>query len=296
MWRLGERDAARYNQDVASAIERLKGTGRVLETIDPERLPPVGNPLNSSVTMAIVPGAFAKEYPQHDARGQRFVDAAQALGFNVDVVDVPSFCSAKVGGDCIANWLKHTNKRNVVLISLSKGSADTASFFSNPDYRPLHHHVRAWVSIGGLLCGSPIINAIDARPLWRLFISSLLRMKGYRYADLASLRWDSVRQPEWNSYGTLSIPVIHVQSVPRYEHLSSPLAIRAVKRALPYGVSDGGGVLLSDLSRYDGSFVLVEKRDHYFRDVPVQPLLRRMVYWIDRVSERRHEVATPALD
>jgi hypothetical protein len=99
--------------------------------------------------------------------------------------------------------------------------------------------------------------------------------------------WSDAHAPSWNTCGALSIPVIHVQSVPRYEDLSSRLAIRAVKRAFHYGVSDGGGVLLSDLARYNGSLVLIEKRDHYFRDIPMQALLGRILYWIDYVAEQR---------
>jgi hypothetical protein len=288
MWRLGEEEVVGYNRQVESTIERIRATGRVLETIDPDRLTPSEDREVTPSTIVIVPGAFAKEYPQHGAQGQRLVGAARDWGFNVDVLDTPSFCSPVIGGSYIANWLTRTGRRDVILVSLSKGSSDTASFFSQPSYRPFQQQIRAWVSIGGLLHGSPIVNAIHARPLWRLFISGLLRMKGYRYTDLSMLMWNEAHAPSWNTFGALSIPVIHVQSVPRYEDLSSGLAIRAVKRALPYGVSDGGGVLLSDLARYDGSFVLIEKRDHYFRDIPMQALLGRILYWIDYVVERRH--------
>lgn len=296
MWRLGDEEVASYNREVESTIDRLRATGRVLEVIDPDHLASPSDPAALPLTIVIVPGAFAKEYPQHDARGQRIADAARGLELNVEVLDSPSFCTPQVGGDCVADWLTRTDIRNVIFVSLSKGSADVASFFSQPSYRSLHHQIRAWVSIGGLLYGSPIVNAIHARPLWRLFISGLLRMKGYRYTDLSTLMWNSAHSPSWNKVGALSIPVIHVQSVPHYEDLSSPLAIRAVKRALPYGVSDGGGVLLSDLNRYDGSFVLVEKRDHYFRDIPMEALLRRILYWIERVAEQRHGFPAQVLD
>lgn len=288
MWRLGEEDVVAYNRQVESTVERLRSTGRVLETIDPDHLAPSEERQATPSTILIIPGAFAKEYPKHDARGQRIVKAARDLGVNVDVLDTPSFCSPVVGSSYIANWLARTGKRDVLLVSLSKGSSDAASFFSQPSYQRFQQQIRAWVSIGGLLSGSPIVNLIHARPLWRLFISGLLRIKGYRYADLLTLMWNDAHAPLWNTYGALSIPAIHVHSVPRYEDLSSALALRAVKRALHYGVSDGGGVLLSDLARNDGYLVLIEKRDHYFRDIPMRALLARILYWIDYVAERGH--------
>jgi hypothetical protein len=287
MWKLREEEVVGYNRQVEDTVKSLRATGRVLETIDPDRLTPSVTRGVTPSTILIVPGAFAKEYPEHDAQGQRIVDAAKDWGINVCVLDTPSFCSPVVGGSYIANWLARTDRRDVMLISLSKGSSDAASFFSQPSYRPLQQQIRSWVSIGGLLYGSPIVNAIHARTLWRLFISGLLRINGYRYTDLSTLLWSDAHAPSWNRCGALSIPVIHVQSVPRYEDLSSGLAIRAVKRAFHYGVSDGGGVLLSDLARYEGSLVLIEKRDHYLRDIPVQALVGRILYWIDYVAARR---------
>lgn len=288
MWRLKEKEIHLYDQGVSAIVESLQATGRVLEVFDPNHSAAHFTPSTLPFTLAIIPGAFAKEFPEHDARGQRIVEAAQELGLTAEIIEVPSFCSPSVGARYVAEWLEGAGQQEVLLVSLSKGSADAASFFSNPEYRSSHSRIRGWISIGGLLSGTPIINRIHSHPLARLYVAAALRLKGYRYSDLLTLRWSRQSLPEWNANPALSIPIVNVYGIPRYQHLSSPLAIRAVKRALRYGVSDGGGVLLGDLHRYQGSFVLVKDRDHYFRDVPIKALLVRLLFWVREANGANH--------
>jgi hypothetical protein len=285
MWRLQEHDRIRYNLEVDSTLAQLKASDKVLETIDPDKLQFEVRSIIPSYPIVVVPGAFTQEYPDHDARGQRIIHAAKSIGLDAETIGLPSFCSPQTGGECIAKWLGQSDKRDIILVSLSKGSADTASFFSSPQHYALRKQIRAWVSIGGLLYGTPIINTICANPMLRLYISTLLRLKGYRFKDLKTLMWHRTMAPPWNDYDLPIVPMLHVQSIPRYEHLSCPLAIRAVKRALSYGVSDGGGILLSDLLRYKEPLLLVEKRDHYFKDLPIQALLHRILFWINHLSQ-----------
>jgi len=281
---LSSGDAARYNEGVSSVLQELTSRGQVLDALRPEELSTCDDSFSKTLPIAVVPGAFTKEYPSHDARGQRIIDAATALGVEAHAVPLPSFCSPSEGAGWLAKWLEQCPAEHVLLISLSKGSADVASFLSNPSYTHLQPRIAAWVSVSGLLCGTPICNTINRHPLRRLSVSALLRIRGYRYRDLRELRWHAEELPHWNKLSEVALPILHVQGFPRYQDLSSRLSRKSVHRLLAFGQSDGGGVLLRDTLRYPGWHLPVLGRDHYLTNVPMQPFLRSILSWAQTSS------------
>ena len=254
--------------------------------------------IEGAPTLAIVPGAFFKEYPQHDATGERIVSAARELGCPVHQVPLPSFCSPQAGARSIAQWFEERINiepaEAVIIVSLSKGTADAASFLSSPDYVPLHGRIRGWISISGLFCGSPLINTIARRPLLRSWVSLILRWHGYTFSQLNELLWHADRLPTWNEIPEVPFPILHVQSFPRAAELSSALARRCARRILPHGPSDGGGVLLSDTLRYPGRVWPVLGKDHYFRDVPMIEMVRSMIAQVTYPCEPHVEKGSPS--
>src|SRR5687767_7733809 len=56
--------------------------------------------------LAIVPGAFYREFPASGADGRLVREAARRLGIDVEVIPIQSFGSIDSNAEIIANWLQ----------------------------------------------------------------------------------------------------------------------------------------------------------------------------------------------
>lgn len=264
--------------EVTDVIAALRSRPDVRSTIDrfDEMALPVD--LNAQpLPLAIVPGAFYREYPANGADGTSLLEAASKLGMDAHRIPVPSFCGVKEGAQCVFSWLRQWRGAPVLLLSLSKGASDVAALFSGSEGPLVLGKVRGWVSVSGILTGTPLVNYIDQSLFRRLYIRLLLRLLGYRYQDLLSLKWSGDTDPTWCSLPELPFPVIHLMALPEQSELSSNLSRRAYRRLLSFGASDGGGVLLKDLLRYPGCVIPLSGQDHYMRKANPEDLLRRLV-------------------
>ena len=101
--------------------------------------------------LAIVPGACYREYPQTGADGRRLVEDARRHGWPVETVPVPSFGSPATNGGVVCDWLRDRPEETIVLVSLSKGSADLRAAFARPDAAEAFRNVAVWVSLSGIV-------------------------------------------------------------------------------------------------------------------------------------------------
>lgn len=242
--------------------------------------------------LLIVPGAFYKEYPRHGADGERLLHAAASLGMTAERVPTPSLCSIERGQELIARAVATTSEP-VVIVSLSRGSLDVARCLASGDRR-IVRRVAGWISISGIVMGTPLVNLLEGTIVRRRIVRMLLERKGYRYNDLLDLAWRPM-----NGAGTQAakdvtngIPVLHIAGIPSWNQLSSRLARRTARRLRRFGASDGGGVILRDLLRFPGAVVPIAGQDHYLRDVDAADLLRRGIAVIEQL--RKSEVPRDA--
>ena len=228
-------------------------------------------------TILIIPGAFAKEFPEHGADGRRIVEAAKRLGIAAHVVNLPSFCSPEVGAEGIAKWFETTGLSNVVLFSLSKGSLDLIYFIKNFKNSRYFHSIDAVVSVNGIINGTPLVNRIDRSIVRKIGVKALLRYHGYRYRDLKPMIWSQEYSDRFSAVQSL-FPILFLQSFPYLENLSNSLAKKSVRRLSLYGPSDGGGVLLSDISKYRGVVLPILRQDHYLTNFSEDLLLNKTLH------------------
>ena len=228
--------------------------------------------------VGIIPGAFYLEHKNTGADGARVVAIVETLGCRVERVPLESFGSLARNAKIIADWLAQKKGERIVLISLSKGSADLKLALGLPGAAELFANVSAWISFSGLPQGTPLVDWLRRHRLRQWGVRLLLRLRGQRYAVIEELRRTN-SAPLWG-WPTLPehLQIVHVVGFPLRQHLAHPWAHRAYERLAPLGPNDGGGFLLGDVTKLPGIVFPVWGADHYLQPGwDVTPLLRQVL-------------------
>src|SRR5262249_38527655 len=135
--------------------------------------------------VAIAPAALYREYRKSGADGKRLRDAAEAMGLRAATIPLEPTGSLDVNARILASWLRACAHDNIVLASLSKGSADVKKALAlDPD---AFANVSAWVSVGGLLEGTPLARWLLSNERFPLAFRSVNRLAGVSFRFLAEL-------------------------------------------------------------------------------------------------------------
>jgi hypothetical protein len=259
-------DYLRARSKNARLIEAVKGAGPMRNSARATRI-------------VIVPGAFHAQYAHTGADGGRVRELAAELGWACETVPVPSLGSMRANGESIVRFLQRgaTAAQSTVIVSLSKGAADVRMALAHPAAAAAFAGVVGWVSLSGMVHGTPLVAWLRARPLRCLGVRVLLRLRGQRFAAIDELRHDG-----GELQAPLNIPphvrAIHVLGFPLSRHLSNDWAHRGYQRLSPLGPNDGGGILLSDSLRLPGEVFPVWGVDHYLQPQwDLRPLLLRIL-------------------
>ena len=228
--------------------------------------------------VGIIPGAFHREHKNTGADGARLAAIVKSLNCPVESVPLESFGSLARNASLIADWLWHHKQQRLLLISLSKGSADLKVALALSNANEVFSNVVAWISLSGLPQGTPLVTWLRRQPLRRLGVRLLLRVRGQRYSVVEELRPEAGGPLAGWPVLPPHLRVIHVVGFPLRRHLAHPWAVRAYERVAPLGPNDGGGFLLGDLTQLPGTVFPVWGADHYLQPAwDATLLLRRLL-------------------
>lgn len=178
-------------------------------------------------------------------------------------VPTRSFGTTAENGHLLADWLlRDRDEGPVVLVSLSKGAADVARALMAPDAGRAFRRVVAWVSLSGILAGTPLVDWLLARRLRTLLVRLLFWLRGLPFAAVRELGHGRPAALVEPLPGGLLL--LHVSGFPLARHASNRLAQRGLRRLAPLGPNDGGA-LLADLLTLPGTIYPVWGADHYLR-------------------------------
>ena len=247
-------------------------------------------PLAVPTLIGIVPGAFYREHKNTGADGERIVEIGRSLNCAVERIPLQSFGSLAENARQIADWLTARGGQRIALVSLSKGSADLKTALGLPNAAQLFRNVVAWISLSGLVQGTPLVAWLRRQRLRRIGVHLLLWARGQRYSTLEELHHENGRLlTEWPSLPP-HLRIIHVLGFPLRRHLAHPFTPRAYERLAPLGPNDGGGILLGDMAQIPGVIFPVWGADHYLQPASdATSLLRRVfVAAMDSEDAERH--------
>lgn len=229
--------------------------------------------------IGVVPGAFHREHRHTGADGARVIAIAQQMGCEARVIPTASFGGLDQGARTIVEWLRMHRRRRIVLLSLSKGGAEVKRALSLPEAADTFADVSAWISLSGMVAGTPLVDWLRRRWLRWSGVRAWLWWKGHGMQAMTDLRRAPDEPP---ASGWPGVPphlrMVHVYGCPLQRHLVHPWATRAYARLSPLGPNDGGGILLSDLAGLPGIVYPVWGVDHYLTPRwDIVPLLRRII-------------------
>jgi hypothetical protein len=208
------------------------------------------------------------------------------------LVDIRSFGALETNAAIVIDHLLQTKASRIVLVSLSKGSADVAVALRHPRADAALARVCGWLSISGITTGTPLAHWLRSHRLRTWGVHLLLWSRGQRFSVIDQLHHD-----DGPLASPLSIPphvrAIHVVGCPIRRHLRHPWATRGYDRIAPQGPTDGGGILLAHLARLPGFIYPVWAADHYLQpEWDIVPFIRNAL--LHAAKSQSQANATPA--
>jgi hypothetical protein len=229
----------------------------------------------ADTVVAIVPAALYKEYKRSGADGRRIREAARRIGLSVETVPLAPAGTLDWNAAIIIDWLRNCPRRNIILVSLSKGSSDIkraltldASAFGK---------VSTWISVGGLFDGTPLARWLLSDQRFPRTFRALNRIRGIDFGFIAEVD----RRPGGPLDYPFALPehmkLIHVLGFPLREHATNWLS-RILYRKLAADGPNDAFMLLKDALHWPGVIYPVWGADHYFRTAEDPgPLLEKLL-------------------
>jgi hypothetical protein len=240
--------------------------------------------------IAVVPGAFYKQYPHLDADGRRFLEVASRRGWDCEVIAVNSLGTLSANAATIIDWFDTQDETDLIVVTISKGAADLrVALEKRPDLWP---RIRGWICVSGILYGTPIADwLLDRKRFW-LTIRAVLW-----YWNLPRQSLEELRSGGRPGSGGLTVPCTRLRSAPmRFapacrdpiqiigfplrRHLSNWRSRMWHRRFQNYGPTDGV-MWLGDLLSQPATVFPIWGADHYLRTThEVTAALVRLVEWL----------------
>lgn len=215
-------------------------------------------------TVAFVPGAFYVEHPQTGADAA--VLLTEAAGFGCPTARIPtlSIGTTAENGRIICAWLSGQTADRIILVSLSKGGADVKMALAEPDAKQAFRNVVAWINLGGILQGSPMVAWTLSRRLPSLFCRLLFWIRGRDYQFVRDLDRRAGSTLDFELRPPEHMRLIHVAAFTLPRHTSSRRARRWYRRLSSFGPNDSV-MMLADIGKLPGLILPVWGTDHYLQ-------------------------------
>ena len=230
--------------------------------------------------LAIVPGAFYLEFPHTGADGRILREEAHRMGMRSEMIPLRSFGQLSQNSRILTDWLAtRPAVETIILVSLSKGGSDVKTALAGPAAGRAFRNVAVWISLSGLLRGTPLADWVLRNRLRTLWFRLLLWWRRYDFCVVRELAYG----PHTPLACDLRLPphlrAIHVVGFPLERHLTNRLARRCYRRVKALGPNDGAGIILADVPRLPGAVYPVWGADHYLRPAgsDMRGLARRLL-------------------
>lgn len=257
--------ASMIDEITAQLYERVRIEPRnrlLIEAIDGPVDPPLTT-MGADVCVVLVPGLLYKHFPETGGDGAALRKIADTMSIPFVTIPLDGTEGLRASAATISEWLRFhvPPAKAIVLVSLSKGSAEVMHAFAQSDVSPAFQRVIAWISVSGLPLGTPSMELIMRNPLRRAFLGAYCYVKGWK---LDSIRELLAHRPSPPKMLPPHITFIQVVAFPQREHLKDRPSRRLHRQLAKIGPSDGYA-LLEELTRLPGYLYPVWGADHYLR-------------------------------
>lgn len=215
------------------------------------------------LTVLVVPGAFYEEYPRTGAGGESLVRELESLGIRVHRIATRSAGTLEENTAIVRRVLREHAGGECLVVSLSRGGAEIKCVLR--DDPAALGSVALWVSVGGILAGSPLVNWVRQRRVIDWLNHLVFRWRGRDYRCFTQLARGAAGSLAFDVGIPAHLQVIHVIGFPLRRHVTSRYARAWHRRFAPQGPNDGV-MLLEDAIGFPGTIVPLWAADHYASD------------------------------
>jgi hypothetical protein len=215
--------------------------------------------------VVFIPGLFYKTHPETKGDLREAERLVQSMGVATDRVESGDADTVEANAQCIADFIvQHKNdRRELILVSASKGGPEVLYALGKLVPKAAAHRVRAWVSIGGVLRGSPVADQYLSAP--RAWLANIAAWwMGFPSDMVASLSTGR----SLARFAELSMPkhiqILHYVAVPLSGTITREVR-DPYETMQPHGPSDGF-TLLTDELLPGGKVITDIGLDHRYAD------------------------------
>ncbi len=202
-----------------------------------------------------------------------------------ELIETEEWGLSDANAQIIAYQLKSINDNhdNILVVSASKGGLETAIALGKILEPNEIKNIKSWISVGGILRGSPIAdNYLKAPKCW--FAEFMLWTKGKKIDIVKDLSYE-MRKAEFEK---LKIPdqinVIHYVGAPLATNISKEIKSRYCSMNA-FGPNDGLTPLADEITA--NGFVVSELGlDHYYRDDQIDKKTMALAYVAVNIEEK----------
>jgi hypothetical protein len=254
--------------------ERIRGSEHnrsLIEAVDAaaQRLLSRTASIESNSCIVLVPGIFYEDYPHTGADGAVLKSVAAIMSIPVVTIPVDGSEGFEAAADLINAGLLQAgySAASIILVSLSKGSAEVGHALTKPQAKQAFQQVVAWISVSGLPLGTPSLENVLRNPLRRVLIKGLCAVKRWNLDTVRELLRHRPNAP-------IVIPdhvmFVQVAAFPLVAHLNDRRSRRLQRQLSHLGPNDGFA-LLEELAALPGYMYPVWGADHYLRGIDDLP-------------------------
>lgn len=235
-----------------------------------------------------IPGLGYKEDTTTGADFSRQRRLLDQYGISNELIETEEWGLSNVNALIIADELKLINEsnNNILIVSASKGGLETAIALSELLRPDEINNVKSWISVGGILKGSPIAdNYLKAPKCW--VAEFMLWTKGKNIdivKDLSykkrSVEFEKLNLPE-------HINVIHFLGVPLATQINKEIKRRYCSM-IELGPNDGLTPIADEITK-NGYVISELGLDHYYRDELIDKKTLALAYVAIKLEEKRLE-------
>jgi hypothetical protein len=225
---------------------------------------PAPSAWNCGAVLAVVPGASYEETPRTGADGRLVREQAERMGCPTVLVPLATTGTVRENARILCDWLASQPDRPVILASVSKGGSDVKVALAEPDAETAFRNVVAWVSLCGILDGTPLIDWLLSRSPGAGAVRLYYRLRGKGTGFLRELRYRSGGPLDRPLRLPPHIRLISVAGFPLREHLTRRSSRNCHQRLAPLGPNDGA-LVLADVCALPGLVYPVWGADHYLQ-------------------------------
>lgn len=277
-----KKDANLASAVLYQALLREPHHGAFIRAVD--QCPTSAVTVDDAPLMIVVPGMFYREYLEIGADGKLVKDIARKFGMKTVTAPTSSLGSVNENLAILHEYLCRVATRPFWLVSMSRGSAEVKWLLQRYPDAPYLSALRVWLSIAGIVAGTPLHERIYANKFYGAMHRSLARINRISPALGEELVCSN---PNWQK---LTCPphtqIINIIAVPLSWHVTES-AIRRYYRLCPFGPTDGV-VLLTDYLDEPGLIYPVWGADHFLRMSRIAALFYRLLYFL-LVGEGEHD-------